>query len=68
MESEQLCIGIKASVRGNRGGIGKDRKRIWRLNGGPDVLVNADGLVGAPDQTTGEERGEEEKAVVELKF
>lgn len=32
----------------------------------PDVLVDAQGLVGAPDETAGEEDDEEDDAVVEL--
>ena len=35
---------------------------------GPDVLVHADGLVGAPDEAAGEEHEEEHDAVVPLVF
>lgn len=33
---------------------------------GPDVLVDADGLVGAPEEAAAEEAAEEEHAVVPL--
>jgi len=46
---------------GEKGGSG-----AGGLDGGPDVLVHADGLVGAPDEAAGEEDEEEEEAVVEL--
>lgn len=36
------------------------------LDSGPDVLVDAEGLVGAPDEAAREEDKEEEDAVVEL--
>lgn len=36
------------------------------MQGRPDVLVDADGLVGAPDETAAEEGDEQEDAVVEL--
>ena len=36
------------------------------MDGCPDVLVDADGLVGTPDEAAGEEGEEEEDAVVEL--
>ncbi len=36
------------------------------MEGCPDVLVDADGLVGSPDETAAEEGGEEEDAVVPL--
>ncbi len=36
------------------------------VQGGPDVLIDADGLVGAPDEAAGEEGDEQEDAVVEL--
>ena len=35
---------------------------------GPDVLVDADGLVGAPDEAAGEEGDGQEDAVVELRL
>ena len=37
------------------------------LEGGPDVLVDADGLVSSPDETAAKECGEEGEAVVELR-
>ena len=36
------------------------------MESGPDVLRDADGLVGAPEQATAEEAGEEKDAVVPL--
>ena len=36
------------------------------VQGGPDVLVNADGLIGAPEETAAEEGNEKEDAVKEL--
>lgn len=36
------------------------------MDGGPDILVHSDGLVGAPDEAAGEEDEEEEEAVVQL--
>ena len=38
------------------------------MEGLPDVLVDADGLVGAPDEAAAEEGGEQDDAVVPLVF
>ena len=48
------------------GGVRECRKRARGLNGGPDVLVDADGLVGAPEEAAAEEGAKEGEPVVKL--
>ena len=58
---------IIALIRSYRGLVREEGGcRAGRLDGGPDVLIHADGLVCAPDEATGEEDEEEQETVVEL--
>lgn len=38
------------------------------MQSSPDILIDADGLVGAPDEAAAEEGGEQDNAIVPLVF
>ena len=65
LEAQDLGMGFE--VRSGGGGVccenGED---AGGMDGGPDVLINADGLVGAPDEAAGEKGREQDEPVVEL--
>ena len=63
LETQDLAAGIDVRSGGR---VCEDGEGAGGLDSGPYVLVDADGLVGAPDEAAGEEGGEEDEPVIEL--